>query len=199
MIRLIMFDFDGVIDNNYELHFDLCCKKFLNFTKEEHKKQFDGNVHIEREKLKYRDTGFDFLKCLSDSRKERKIIEETKKTLINLSKNYTLGIVSSCYEYGIKDFLKNNNLEKLFSFVYGLETHKLKVFKFKKVLEDFSFNEDECLFITDTLGDILEANKVNISTVAVDFGYHERERLEKGNPIRIISKFNELIEIVKNI
>ena len=41
MIKLIIFDFDGVIDNNYELHWELSEKKFTNFTREEHKKQFD--------------------------------------------------------------------------------------------------------------------------------------------------------------
>lgn len=199
MIRLIMFDFDGVIDNNYNLNFELCSKKFLNITVEEHKKQYDGNVHLEREKLKEKDTGFDFLKCLSDSRKDRKIEEKTKNTLVNLAKNFKLGIISSCHEYGIKDYLKNNQIENLFSFVYGLETHKLKTYKFEKILKEFSLKEDECIFITDTLGDILEANEVGISTIAVDFGYHERKRLEKGNPLKIISKFEELIEVVKNI
>lgn len=199
MIKLIMFDFDGVIDNNYNLNFELCSKKFLNITVEEHKKQYDGNVHLEREKLKDRDTGFDFLKCLSDSRKDRKTEEETKSTLVSLAKSFKLGVISSCHEYGIKDYLKNNGIDNLFSFVYGLETHKLKTFKFKKILEDFDFKKDECIFITDTLGDILEANEVGIGTIAVDFGYHERERLEKGNPLKIISRFEELVEAVKNI
>lgn len=199
MIKFIIFDFDGVIDNNYNLSFELCSKKFLNITVEEHKKQYDGNVHLEREKLKDRDTGFDFLKCLSDSRKDRKIEEETKSTLVNLAENFKLGIISSCHEYGIKDYLKNNEIDDLFSFVYGLETHKLKTFKFKKILEELNLKENECIFITDTLGDILEANEVGINTIAVDFGYHERERLEKGNPLKIISKFEELIETVKSI
>ncbi len=194
-----MFDFDGVIDNNYNLNFELCSKKFLNITMEEHKKQYDGNVHLEREKMKDRDTGFDFLKCLSDSRKDRKIEEETKSTLVNLAKDFELGIISSCHEYGIKDYLKKNGIENLFSFVYGLETHKLKTYKFKKILDEFSLKEDECIFITDTLGDILEANEVRINSIAVDFGYHERERLQKGNPLKIISRFEELIEAVKNI
>lgn len=196
MIKLIMFDFDGVIDNNYSLSFELCSKKFLNITVEEHKKQYDGNVHLEREKLKDRDTGFDFLKCLSDSRKDRKIEEKTKSTLVDLEKDFKLGVISSCHEYGIKDYLKNNGIENLFSFVYGLETHKLKTFKFKKILEEFSLGKDECIFITDTLGDILEANEVGIKTIAVDFGYHERERLQKGNPLKIISRFEELIKII---
>lgn len=194
-----MFDFDGVIDNNYDLSFGLCCKKFLNITVEEHKKQYDGNIHLEREKLKERDTGFDLLRCLSESRKDRKIEEEIKNTLASLAKDFKLGIISSCYEYGIKDYLKNNQVENLFSFVYGLETHKLKTYKFKKILEEFDFKKDECIFITDTLGDILEANEVGIGTIAVDFGYHERERLQKGNPLKIISRFEELIETVKNI
>lgn len=72
----------------------------------------------------------------------------------------------------------------------------IKVIMFDK---DFDFKKDECIFITDTLGDILEANEVGIGTIAVDFGYHERKRLEKGNPLKIISKFEELIETVKNL
>jgi len=199
MTKLIIFDFDGVIDNNYNLSFELCSKKFLNITVEEHKKQYDGNVHLEREKLKEKDTGFDLLKCLSESRKDRKIEEGTKNTLTSLAEDFKLGIISSCYEYGIKDYLKNNQVENLFSFVYGLETHKLKTYKFKKILGDFKVKENECIFITDTLGDILEANEVGIGTIAVDFGYHDRERLEKGNPLKIISRFEELIETVKNI
>jgi HAD superfamily hydrolase (TIGR01549 family) len=193
-----MFDFDGVIDNNYELSFELNGRKFTSLTREEHKKIYEGNIHIEREKLKCRDTGFDFLKCLSDTRKDRKIKEDTKKTLEKLSKSYNLGIISSCYEYGIRDYLQNNKINNLFSFMYGYETHKLKTHKFRKVLNDFKIKESECIFITDTLGDILEANEIGIPTIAVDFGYHERERLQKGNPMKIISKFEELIKIIKN-
>jgi len=194
-----MFDFDGVIDNNYDLHFGLSEKKFTDITREEHRKLFEGNIHIEREKLKHRDTGFDFLKHLSDTRKDRKIEKNIEKTLKILAQDYNLGIVSSCHEYGIKEYLQNNKIENLFSFLYGLETHKLKTHKFKKVLGEFNLKEEECIFITDTLGDILEANEAGIDTVAVDFGYHERERLKKGNPKKIISDFKELIEVLKNI
>ena len=199
MIKLIMFDFDGVIDGNYELHFELSGKKFLDITREEHRKLFEGNIHIEREKLKHRDTGFDFLKHLSDTRKTRKIKKDVEETLLHLSKDYTLGIVSSSHEYGIKDYLEGNEIEDLFSFTYGYETHKLKIHKFEKVLNEFNLKKEECVFITDTLGDILEANEIGIKTVAVDFGYHERERLEKGNPMRIISNFSELVEVMRNI
>ena len=53
--------------------------------------------------------------------------------------------------------------------------------------------------MTDTLGDILTANKIGINTIAVDFGFHKKERLKKGNPLKIISKFEDLLGLIKNI
>lgn len=35
--------------------------------------------------------------------------------------------------------------------------------------------------------------------VAVDFGYHERERLEKGNPFAIVSDFREIRRVAKEL
>ena len=34
---------------------------------------------------------------------------------------------------------------------------------------------------------------------AVDFGFHERERLERDNPFKIISDFDELIPAIESI
>lgn len=194
-----MFDFDGVIEDNYELHFQMSEKKTIGLTREEHRKLFEGNIHIEREKLKERDTGFDLIKHFSDSKKTQIVTKEVAETLQKLSENYILGIVTSGYEYGVQDYLCNNNLTEAFSFVYGYETDKIKVHKFEKALKDFNIKKDECVFVTDTLGDILEAKEVGISSIAVDFGFHEKERLEKGNPIAIVSSFRELISAIKNL
>ena len=49
------------------------------------------------------------------------------------------------------------------------------------------------------LGDLLEAHKAGIKSIAVDFGFHERERLEKGNPAKIISDFSELPEAIAEV
>jgi len=199
MIKAIIFDFDGVIIDNYEQHYQLSSKKIRDITREEHKKLFEGNIHIEREKLKDRDTGFDLLKEFSDSKKTDFIKQNVKDILKNLSSKYTLGIITSGYEYGINDFLINNDIQEIFSFIYGYETNKIKKYKFERVLIDFNLNKDEVIFITDTLGDILEANEVGIKTIAVDFGFHEKERLQKGNPLFIVSTFQELFEKIKFI
>ena len=172
-------------------------KKISNLTREEHRKMFEGNIHVEMKKLKHRETEFDFKTPFCETKIKTKIKKEIKEVLEKLSKEYKLGIISSAREYSIEGCLDTSKMSGLFSFIYGRETHKIKVDKFEKVLREKNLKAEECLFVTDTLGDILEANKVGIKTIAVDFGYHEKERLQKGNPMKIISNFNELISVVE--
>ena len=40
---------------------------------------------------------------------------------------------------------------------------------------------------------------VGVKTIAVDFGFHERERLEKGNPFKIVSSFDEMLKVIENM
>ncbi|MBR9705076.1 HAD family hydrolase [Candidatus Pacearchaeota archaeon] len=199
MIKIIIFDFDGVIENTYEKHFQLSKKQFKNLTREEHRELFEGNIYEKREKLKNRDTGFNTHDKMDELRDELIINDEIKNNLIKLSNKYKLGIITSAGEKKLYDYFKRNDLNKIFSFILGFETHKSKVEKFKIVINNYDFKNNEIIFITDTLGDIIEANELKIKTIAVDFGYHENERLKKGNPERIISDFFEIIGAVNDI
>ena len=159
MIKVIIFDFDGVIINEYSKHYKLSKKQIVNLTENEFKKLFEGNVHSERKKLKYRNTGFDLKSHFSEHKKSVIIDQNIKNSLKILSKKYTLGIISSALESGTLECIKNNKLEDIFSFVYGYETHELKTKKFDLVFKNYKVSKDDCVFITDTLGDILEAKK----------------------------------------
>lgn len=196
MIKVLIFDFDGVIEDNYELHFELSQKQITGLTREEHRKLFEGNLHVERAKLEARNTGFDLKKHFNSKKLEATINPEIKETLVQLSKRYTLGIISSAQEYGIHGYCKKNQVDGCFFFVYGVESGILKSEKFVKVLHEYSVVPDECLFITDTLGDILEANEAGIRTIAIDSGFHERERLEKGKPLHVISRLSDLTTVL---
>ena len=79
MIKLIIFDFDGVIIDNYELHYELMEKKISNLTREEHRKMFEGNIHVEMKKLKHRETEFDFKTPFCETKIKTKIKKEIQE------------------------------------------------------------------------------------------------------------------------
>lgn len=198
MIKLVIFDFDGVIINEYTKHYEFTKKRIKGLTEKEFKSLFEGNFQEQFKKLKGRTTGlhkFDY----NEYKKTVRINQEVKECLQRLSKKYTLGIISSAREDGTEMVLKKSGLKGVFSFDYGSETHSSKVEKFKKVLSEYNFTPEQCIFVTDTVGDILEAKKINIRSIAIDFGYHERDRLQKANPFRIVSSFSEVGQVIEEI
>jgi len=197
MIKMLVFDFDGVIINEFEKHYELSTKQFPGLTEEQFKGFFDGNVHVERDKLKSVDTGFDLQGSFSNHKKTIIIKDKVKKIILKLSQSYILGIISSANEEGTLTCLKNSNLENVFSFVYGFESGKLKTDKFYKMFDKFKVKPDECLFITDTVGDVLEARKVGVESIVVDYGYHEKFKLKKVKPFDIISSLEVLEDVIE--
>ncbi len=197
MLKLVLFDFDGVIVSDYALHLSLMQKKYKNFTPESHHTMYDKNAVIAEEQLQNKDTGFDFNAAFLASIKKMDVHPDMKAVIVTLATEYTLGIVSSGSEQGINSCLTTNELSSSFSFVYGIETGRLKTEKFKRILEEYAITAQECVFITDTLGDIEEAHTLHIPTIAVDFGFHSRKRLQKGNPQAIVSHPKEILDILQ--
>ena len=67
------------------------------------------------------------------------------------------------------------------------------------LFEKYDLKPDDCVFITDTLGDILEAKKVNVRSIAVTFGFHDQERLKRGEPLHLVSDFAEIRPLLESI
>lgn len=199
MIKAIIFDFDGVIINTYENHYQTYKKKFKNLNREIHKKIFEGNIHELVSKLEVKDKGINELELLRKHLIKQKIEKEILETLKKLKKNYELHIISSNKESTLKEFFEKNDLQNLFDSILGYETCKKKDVKFKMLLEKYSLKKKEVIFVSDTTGDVLEARKIGIKTIAVDFGFHEKERLKKVRPLKIISKFSDLIKVIKSL
>ena len=146
MVRIILFDFDGVIINEFDAHYELARKQFRNLTKEEFRRLYEGNVHARMEELESRDTGFD-MKTRYDEYKKGVVIDPGIKRIIkDLSKDHILGIVSSAKEGGIREFLKKNDLDEDFSFVYGYETSKSKEIKLERILDKYGVSKGEIVF-----------------------------------------------------
>jgi phosphoglycolate phosphatase len=126
-------------------------------------------------------------------------LEKASGPLKRLAEHYSLYIISSQSEVVIREVLSRCGLLDLFKRVMGEETHKSKVEKFKILIDVDGINSENTVFITDTLGDVKEAHLVNIRTIAETFGFHDRERLQQGNPFTIVDSWEEIEEVIKEL
>lgn len=194
-MKAIIFDFDGVIHDTFELAYGINIEVLENkISRDEYRRFFDGNIYDRVEISKESQKKF-FIKQ-NKAFEPLKLEEDIKKVLKKISKEYSLFIVSSNQESALDTYFHNSNFIDIFKEIYGMETHKSKIEKFKMIFKKYNLESEDCIFITDTLGDILEANEVGLKTVAVDFGFHCEKTLKEGNPIEIVSSFDELSEVI---
>ena len=198
MINALVFDFDGVLHDTFDLH--LKCLNILittgEFTAQEYRDLHDVNFH-ENITLQHKLKLIDFSKyhdTICDEFIAMVMPQERRQFLVDIAQIYRLFIISSGGEKQIIPYLQNNGVYDLFLSIMGMETHISKVEKFHMIFRDYGVSADEVLFITDTLGDILEGHEVGVKTIALDSGFHDRERLGQGKPYAIISSIFDIYE-----
>lgn len=197
MIKHICFDFDGVILDSVQIHLDTLREVFgLEYTREEYAFFLDGNFtdseigtldwdkYHEALGPKYENTYFD---------------SEIVAALTKLSLSYTLSINSTAGDEMLCQICKTNNVNHLFTQIWGSHVIRYKTDKFKKLITDHELSPGEIIFVTDTLGDIREANEVGVPTIAITGGYHDRDRLEQGSTIAIVDSWSELLGIIDGL
>jgi len=198
-MKAIIFDFDGVIHDTFEVFYDIMKQLYPNITKEEYRSYFDGNIFKKVDIEPSKEEDFKFKELVYEAFKKLKLEKNIRTELEKLSKKFDLYIISSNSIDNLKMYFKNNNFTNVFEEILAAEAHKSKVKKIKILFEKYDLNPNSCIFVTDTLGDILEGNKVGIKSIACTFGFHDEERLKKGNPFKIISNFEEIRKIINNI
>lgn len=194
--KLIIFDFDGVLVNTvdfwYKMHKDL--NDYL--TRDIFKDMSNGNYVETANKMKaeknhiFPENADE--KYHNELQNVFSIEDILHDTILGLSEKFFISIVSSSPSKVINDFIVKENLDGCILEIMGFEEHSSKIVKINKLLEKYNLKPNDAVFITDTIGDIKEANDCKVNTIAVTWGVHERERLEKGNPWRIIDNPEEL-------
>lgn len=198
MLKAIVFDFDGVIGDTFQMSLDILAERKRIIPPKIYRDYHEGNV--------YESTLLTFTKQESEYfwvRYHDRISEEhlfpIKDQVKGLARNNRLFLISSSLEKVIKKFLSLTGMTEYFEKILGKETHKSKVEKFKIIFKKYGLDPKECIFVTDTLGDLREAKKVGVPTIAVTWGYHGKTRLQKGSPDLMIHDFKDLTKAIEKL
>ena len=201
--KLIFFDFDGVMVDTL----DMCAR--IIFEKNpfpdvvDHiKRVSEGNVTEQLRKL-YAQGRFrwdpEFHTKYSEQLQFLSLVSGIEEVVKNLHGDHDLTIVSSSHTDPIRSFLLKQNLHTHFEDIDGVDVHHKKTEKMSSQLQKRGLTIDECVFVTDTLGDIREAHELGIPAIGVTWGYHPRETLQKGNPHAIAHTPSEIITHIREL
>ncbi|MDD5290267.1 MAG: HAD hydrolase-like protein [Patescibacteria group bacterium] len=201
--RFVLFDFDGVIMNSFQVAFEVN-KMICPFLDENtYRKLFEGNINDWEDptnghaKECRRDIDF-FTEYIPRMKKEVQIVSGIKEVITELEKDYILIIISSTITSPIQEFLKERGLAKHFTQILGNDVHKSKIEKIRMVFEKYNIGPNDCVFITDTLGDVREASQVGVKSIGVTWGFHKSETLLLGEPFRLVEKPSDLLMAVSD-
>jgi phosphoglycolate phosphatase-like HAD superfamily hydrolase len=207
-MRHLLFDFDGVIADTFAAAFRVNTALGRRgadggpLTEAEYRTYFNGNIHarqdhgvIDPDDIVPDDDPFmvRFGPEVLRSEPFPGVIDALRRLHVAASaEGRKFAIVSSTINGPIERYLELHGLAPLFDRVYGASVHKSKVVKMEMAMTDLGAKPEECVFVTDTLGDIREAAHLGLPAIAVSWGYQPAETLAEGSPLAIIASAAEL-------
>lgn len=198
MQKFVLFDFDGVIADSYALSFEVAKLVHPHLTEEAYVPMWDGNIFDEAKMSsctpECRD--HEFYDEYSPRIGGVGLIPGAADFLASLAKKYQLAVISSSITTDVMSIATRGGVAHHFSDVLGKDVHTSKVEKINTILKRYEARTDDCVFITDTLGDMKEASGVGLGIIGVSWGFQPKERLEKGGAFRIVDTPSDLPQVV---
>lgn len=202
----IIFDFDGTIADTFSFYLDLLNKladKF-NFQKIAPEKiDYYRNLsshdiikafQIPRFRLPF--VIFEAKRLLRKGIEQIHPINGIKDTLITLkTRDILLGIITSNSVRNVNAFLQCNNLPQ-FEFVISSMRIWEKSRTLKKLIISNKLDQNNVFYIGDETRDIEAAHEAGIKSIAITWGYNSESILKSFSPDYLISKPDELVEVI---
>jgi HAD superfamily hydrolase (TIGR01549 family) len=207
----LAFDFDGTLADSFYLareYYDLAAKDsgIDKLTEEQIEEMRNRKLNFKNawKVVKDLDIGFVNLARLSKNileellfNKQRlKLFKQIPAVLEELkNRGYTLYIVTYNQQLIVENTLKKFNCLDKFEAIYALDLFKNKSEKIEELLENFSINKNEIIYIGDEVKDIETAHNVGIDALAVEWGYNSSQALKKYNPQYQVKKIPDILKI----
>ena len=204
MNALIMFDYDGVIVDSFEL-FSACFMKACHQNKfyepdspEKILALFESNVFEALLGFGLDDNSVHqiletFQSDIGASQNDMRLFDGISDTLKKIAKNNKIVIITSNISKAAKQVLINNGVS-CFEDVLGAEKEKSKVKKIRQTMARYPGLP--AFYIGDTKGDMIEGRKAGAITVAVLWGWHAVEKLEEGSPDHFVRSPEALLDLL---
>jgi phosphoglycolate phosphatase len=204
MTKLFLFDFDGVLVDSlalYEKSVNVCLERIGHnpiASREEFLDLFEDNFYSAITKR-----GVDVGQFMTASKAVTPTLDysvtrpftDLIPVLAELKKRHGLVIISSNSSFAIRLMLARFGFDPYFDDILGADFNFSKIEKILYVKGHYGTNGGHTFYICDTAGDIREAREAGVKTVAVTWGWHPRERLERARPDVIIETPAELLAL----
>jgi phosphoglycolate phosphatase-like HAD superfamily hydrolase len=112
-----------------------------------------------------------------------------------LKKRHGLIIISSNSSFAIRLMLAKFGFDPYFDDVLGADFNFSKIEKILYAMGYYGTNGGHTFYVCDTAGDIREAREAGVKAVAVTWGWHPRERLERARPDAMIEQPEDLLRL----
>lgn len=200
MPPLILFDFDGVIADSFEVFYEefRAAVGELGFdrlrTREDMLGLFDGNAFLSLVKL-----GFPVwrLKKLADRFGPRIAAANARVApfpgmpalVAELAAAHPVHVITSNSTAAVEDFLARHGVSGVRG-VVGADKERSKVKKIRRARQ--AHPDRAAWYIGDTKGDMIEGREAGARTVAVTWGWHDEARLRSGRPDAVVGDLEAL-------
>lgn len=204
MSALVMFDYDGVIVDSFEL-FSACFMKAChqnNFyelnSPEKILALFETNVFEALLGFGLDDHSINriletFQSDIGAYQNDMRLFDGISHTLRKISKKNKIVIITSNISMAAKQVLINNGIY-CFEDVLGAEKEKSKVKKIRLTMARYPGLP--AYYIGDTKGDMIEGRKAGAITVAALWGWHAVKKLEEGAPDHFVRSPEALLDLL---
>ncbi len=199
---------DGVLFDTTQIVNDLTMESYPGLTEDMCRELFCGNIHEEMGKIilpKKEETEEEWKKRFthySDKKTGVAMYAGMEELIKKLHQSgYILAINTSARNSTTLPLLECRGVANLFDFVATKEVAQSKVEKFQIIKDKYKVDEKDMLFVTDTLGDIREADKANVPTVAVTWGTHNESYFKREphkNLMKVVNSVSELENFINS-
>ncbi|ATW28117.1 HAD family hydrolase [Candidatus Formimonas warabiya] len=203
-MALVMFDYDGVIADSFEVHMksflsafhENDCKKVN--TEQDILNLYEGNVYKSMAELGLDDGQIN--RILESYEKRQNILLDRidffagmDTALTRISGSHKIYIITSNIAGAVLRVLDRYGLTCIEK-VIGSETEKSKIKKIQAVMG--LYPEAQAYYVGDTKGDIFEGKEAGALTVGVAWGWHGADKLHESNPDYLVFSPGELANIL---